>query len=526
MPAIGPRRAFVVALVVALVVLTACSQKASPSSSATSPGASTDAGASTDVEAATIRIVSTGTYVEPDPSLGQFEGSFSGSGFIIDASGIAVTNNHIVTGAGSLQVYFSDDPEPRNARVVGASECSDLAVIDIEGDGYPYLAWYDEPITTRLQVFAAGYPLGDPEYTITEGIVSKEEANGESAWASVDTVIEQTAKILPGNSGGPLVTEDGQVVGINYAGSAVDQYFAIGRDEALEVIDTLRGGSDVNSIGINGTALSSTDQSGVWVASVKSGSPADEAGIEPGDFVIKIEGVSVGVDGLMTSYCDVLKSHAPGDPLSIEGIRGVTGVDVAAYQTQVNSRTPDPFAFVTDIAVGAADDEVQQTEETYTYEVVSDDTLAMTVEVPTVWNDRSTDDWDYEGDGIQDGVQIGASTDLQAWREGWEVAGMFFGASATLADSYDAAGLLDDFRNDFSEFCTRDDRYEYEDPAYVGFYDLWLNCGGADATFVVVAAAPADGNYLVLVQVQAFTDADLDALDHILGSFLVVGDLP
>lgn len=524
MPAIGPRRAFVVALVVALVVLTACSQKASPSSSATSPGASTDAGASTDVEAATIRIVSTGTYVEPDPSLGQFEGSFSGSGFIIDPSGIAVTNNHVVTGAGSLQVYFSDDPEPRNARVLGASECSDLAVIDIEGDGYPYLAWYDEPITTRLQVFAAGYPLGDPEYTITEGIVSKEEANGESAWASVDTVIEQTAKILPGNSGGPLVTEDGQVVGINYAGSAVDQYFAIGRDEALEVIDTLRGGSDVNSIGINGTALSSTDQSGVWVASVKSGSPADEAGIEPGDFVIKIEGVSVGVDGLMTSYCDVLKSHAPGDPLSIEGIRGVTGVNVAAYQTQVNSRTPDPFAFVTDIAVGAADDEVQQTEETYTYEVVSDDTGAMTVEVPTAWNDRSTLGWDYDLDEIQDGVQIGASPDLQAWIDGWEFPGMFFGASATLADSFTAETLLDD--NDFSGPCTLDNRYPYEDPAYVGFYDLWLNCGGADTTFVVVAAAPADGSYLVLVEVQAFTDADLDALDHILGSFLVVGDLP
>jgi len=68
----------------------------------------------------------------------------SGSGFIIDPGGIAVTNNHVVTGAARIKVYFSGSEKAYNARILGVSECSDLAVIDIEGDGYPYLDWYTE----------------------------------------------------------------------------------------------------------------------------------------------------------------------------------------------------------------------------------------------------------------------------------------------------------------------------------------------------------------------------------------------
>ena len=89
-----------------------------------------------DVKNAVIQIEAQGSFVDPQVGL-QLNAAGFGSGFIIDESGIAVTNNHVVTGAALLRVYVGGESEPRNARVLGASECSDLAVIDLEGEGYP-----------------------------------------------------------------------------------------------------------------------------------------------------------------------------------------------------------------------------------------------------------------------------------------------------------------------------------------------------------------------------------------------------
>ncbi len=88
------------------------------------------------VQSATIQIEAQGTFI--DPEVGQVSNAAGrGSGFIIDPSGIAVTNNHVVTGAALLKVYVAGESQARNATILGVSECSDLAVIDIEGDGYP-----------------------------------------------------------------------------------------------------------------------------------------------------------------------------------------------------------------------------------------------------------------------------------------------------------------------------------------------------------------------------------------------------
>ena len=135
----------------------------------------------------------------------EVTGAGSGSGFIIDPEGIAVTNNHVVTGAAALEVFVDGSDAPVNA-VLGVSECADLAVIDLDGGDYPFLDWYDGEIEPGLEVRAAGFPLGDPEYTLTQGIVSKADADGESSWASVDSVIEHDASIQPGNSGGRCST--------------------------------------------------------------------------------------------------------------------------------------------------------------------------------------------------------------------------------------------------------------------------------------------------------------------------------
>src|SRR3990172_10750112 len=204
-----------------------------------------------DVKKAAIKIEAQGTFT--DTQMGTvYNAAGRGSGFIIDPSGIAVTNNHVVTGAALLKVWVGGESEPRNARVLGVSECWDLAVVDLEGDGYPYVEWYQGEINPGLEVYAAGFPLGDPEYTLTKGIISKANADGETSWASVDGVLEHDARIRGGNSGGPLVTEDGKVIGINYAGVDVtDQNFAINGEDAAGVVSALREGKDFESIGIN-----------------------------------------------------------------------------------------------------------------------------------------------------------------------------------------------------------------------------------------------------------------------------------
>lgn len=289
------------------------------------------------VREATIQIEAQGTFVDPEFGL-LVNSAGRGTGFIIDPSGIAVTNNHVVAGAALLKVWLNGESTPRNARVLGLSECSDLAVIDIDGDDFPSLGWYDGTAKTGLEVYAAGYPLGEPQFNLTKGIISKENADGETSWASVDHVLGHDATINPGNSGGPLVDANGAVVGINYSTLAsANQYFAIGSDIARPIIDKMRDGNDVDSIGVNGSAVVSEDGSisGVWVSSVKSGTPADKSGIQPGDIIYQLEGLVLATDGTMKDYCDVIRSHGPSDTLTMSVIRYGTG---ELLEGQLNGR--------------------------------------------------------------------------------------------------------------------------------------------------------------------------------------------
>src|SRR5690606_34332944 len=186
---------------------------------------------------------------------------------------LVVTNNHVVAGAATLEVFIGGDTtRSYNATILGVSECNDLAVIDVRAsDPLPYLEWYEEEIVPGIDVYAAGFPLGDPQFTLTRGIVSKARADGDiTGTSSIDHTIEHDANLQPGNSGGPLVSTDGKVVGVNYAGGAVAtttaQFFAIAAELAKPVVERLKKG-DYESLGINGWAVLDEDTgiSGVWV---------------------------------------------------------------------------------------------------------------------------------------------------------------------------------------------------------------------------------------------------------------------
>ncbi|MFN2199302.1 MAG: trypsin-like peptidase domain-containing protein [Anaerolineales bacterium] len=291
-----------------------------------------------DVKSAVVLIQAEGTFVDPEFGL-QLNSAGRGTGFIIDPSGIAVTNNHVVTGAALIKVQLADENEWRNARVLGVSECSDLAVIDIDGEDFPYFDWYGGDLNAGLDIYVAGYPLGDPEFTLTKGVVSKARADGETGWASIDAVFEYDANVLPGNSGGPVLSaDDARVVGVNYAYNPdTRQAFGISQQLAEGLIERLRQDEDVDSMGINGQAVGTEDGSltGIWVASVQSGSPADKAGIQPGDLLYQMENLVLATDGSMADYCDILRTHSPSDTLAVSVIRWDSG-DI--YEGQLNGR--------------------------------------------------------------------------------------------------------------------------------------------------------------------------------------------
>lgn len=480
-----------------------------------------------DIKKATIQIEAQGTFVDPQVGV-MYNSAGRGSGFIIDPSGIAVTNNHVVTGAALITVWVGGDTSKSyNARVLGVSECSDLAVIDIEGDGFPYYEWYSGNPTVGLEVYAAGFPLGDPEFTLTKGIVSKEKTSGETSWASVDAVIEHDATINPGNSGGPLVDAAGKVVGINYAGSSsTNQYFAISRQVATSVIDQLRQNKDIDSIGINGQAVASEDGSltGIWVASIKSGSPADKAGVVPGDIITSMENLILATDGSMSQYCDILRTHQPSDTLSIQVLRWNTQ---ELLEGQLNGRT---LAVAASFANQLSDQTANNTGTTgeYTdYVSVTDDTGSITLDIPVEWADMDTSVWSQTwGDLAFEAPSIVASANLDNYYNSYSESGVFFAASPRLGQIGGYVELLDGLRGWHENDCTLEGRYDYgegdwQDPLYEGKFDLWKNCGTDGTLVLVLAARPKDNPsaYLLLLDVYLVKDADLTALDKILASF-------
>ncbi|MGB4778230.1 S1C family serine protease [Microbacterium sp.] len=461
-----------------------------------------------DVQSATIQIEAVGTFVSPES--GGYEAAGRGSGFLISPDGVAVTNNHVVVGAGTLDVWRGGDTSKTlNAKVLGSSECLDLAVIQLTGDDFPYFDWRKDDIKTAIDVYAAGFPLGDPTFTMTRGIVSKASTPGETPWASLDSVIEHDARIRGGNSGGPLIDADGRVLGVNYAGNnTYDTNLAIHRDEVLAVVDQLRKGDSVLSLGINAQAITDEEGQGlgVWVSSVRSGSPADAAGVEPGDLVTKMQGVTLGRDGTLADYCDVLRTHGQDATIDVDVYRPAEGI---YYRGQFNGEKLTPV----EVIGGAGGGESAVADGEYT--VISDDSGAIRVEVPAAWNQL-----DGAGYTNENGTwaSVIATPDMAGFAEGWDTPGVWVAASPdTRVPPEELLNRADVF---LSDNCAPQGRDAFDDGAHVGIFGVYEQCGGVGAAYVFVAATAVDGSYTITVAVQANSEADLAAIDRVIGSFV------
>jgi serine protease Do len=220
--------------------------------------------------------------------------SGAGSGFIIDPSGIIVTNNHVVGRADTILVSLTNGRQ-LPAVVLGRDELTDLAVIRITGsDSLPFVAWGDSRRTEVGDwILAAGNPFGLGG-SVTVGIVS---AFGRDLGAGpFDNFLQIDAPINPGNSGGPIFNMDGQVIGVSSVivsptGASVGIGFAIPSETASRIVAQLLAKGTIQR-GWLGVSVDDRDGN-VLIARVDRAGPAARAGLRPGDAVVAVNGETI-----------------------------------------------------------------------------------------------------------------------------------------------------------------------------------------------------------------------------------------
>jgi len=260
-------------------------------------------------------------------------GEATGTGFIVDPSGVIVTNAHVVEGQDQVMVHLADG-SALTGDVVGADTRLDLAVVKVDKTGLPTLELGDsDQLQVGDSVVAIGNALGLSEgsgATVTTGIISGLDRVVDVGNETLFNAIQTDAAINPGNSGGPLVDSNGKVIGINTAIASPQTSnnvgFAISISSAKPIIDALRNGKQpqIAFLGVTSQPLSadSSGQLGVdqgaVVADVASGSGAAKAGIKQGDVIVEIDGVKVdSVDDVAST----VRKHAPGDQIDVVIVR-------------------------------------------------------------------------------------------------------------------------------------------------------------------------------------------------------------
>ena len=226
-----------------------------------------------------------------------------GSGFIVSADGYVMTNAHVVDDADTIYVTLTDKREFK-AKLIGVDDRTDVAVVKIQASNLPVVAIGDSNrVRVGEWVVAIGSPFG-LDNTVTAGIVSSKSRNTGDYLPFIQTDVA----VNPGNSGGPLINMQGEVIGINSqiysrTGGFMGISFAIPIDEAMRVADQLKATGKVTrgriAVAIGEVTKDVADSiglpkaEGALVSSVEPGGPADKAGIQPGDIILKFNGRSV-----------------------------------------------------------------------------------------------------------------------------------------------------------------------------------------------------------------------------------------
>ncbi len=253
----------------------------------------------------------------------------TGSGVIISPDGYIISNNHVIERASNLEVTLNDN-RIYAAEVIGTDPKTDIALLKIESDDpLPYIPFADsDAVKIGQWVLAVGNPFNLTS-TVTAGIISAKARDLNEFDNNPQSFIQTDAAVNRGNSGGALVNTDGALVGINTAitsetGSYVGYSFAVPSNTARKVIEDLLEYGNVQRgfLGIQGSGLDAKraqmlgvdDTQGVYVASVEPDSGAEQAGLEEGDIIKNIDGMSIYKFSDLTGY---LNAKRPNDIVSL-----------------------------------------------------------------------------------------------------------------------------------------------------------------------------------------------------------------
>ncbi len=286
----------------------------------------------------------------PNPGPREFQSQSLGSGFIVSTDGYIMTNAHVVEAADEITVKLNDKREFK-AKVIGSDRRTDMALIKIDATGLPAVRFGDP---NRLKVgewvVAIGSPFGF-ENTVTAGIVS---AKGRSLpQENFVPFIQTDVAVNPGNSGGPLFNMRGEVVGINSqiysrTGGFMGLSFAIPIDVANDIANQLKATGKVTRGRIGVVIQPVTKElaesfglpraGGALVSSVEKGSPAEKAGIEAGDVILRFDGKTVSSSEDLPR---VVGSSKPGTKANVQLMRNkaTREVTVVVGEMQEDART-------------------------------------------------------------------------------------------------------------------------------------------------------------------------------------------
>lgn len=281
-------------------------------------------------------VVTVVNYLDVNAQPGTFGATpqASGSGVIIDSRGYVLTNNHVVENQRSLEVIFSDG-KTAAATLVGTDPFSDLAVLKVDATMPAVAKWGDsDKLEPGQPVVAIGSALGDYQNSVTAGVVSQVHRDIKDAGSTaLRDLIQTDAAINHGNSGGPLLDIEGNVIGINVAvvrnsgltGDIAEGLgFAIPSNTAKAVADQIINNGSVSRpyIGISyqminerlAAAEGLARDYGILVTEVRSQSPAEQAGIPVGSIITKFEGTQLNED---TTLMELLMQHKVGDEVTL-----------------------------------------------------------------------------------------------------------------------------------------------------------------------------------------------------------------
>ncbi len=263
----------------------------------------------------------------------------SGSGIIIDPKGYIITNNHVVSGAQSLSVIYSDGTKVA-AQIVGADTVADLAVLKVDG-AVPAIAQFGDSnaLEPGQVAIAIGSPLGDFRGTVTVGVIS---AMNRTVGNQSD-LVQTDAAINNGNSGGPLINALGQVIGINTLvvrstneGNVAEGLgFAIPSNVVRDISNQLitKGKVERAYIGVSyqpvdpqiASALNLQATNGIVVTQVSPGSPAAKAGLQENDVILALEGQTIDQDHPLAT---LLFTHKVGETITLRVQRDSKTLDI------------------------------------------------------------------------------------------------------------------------------------------------------------------------------------------------------